>query len=193
MRSCVEDCSELKDGENADDYTGTETGEGDVDDKGGEIQTWGGDGSFEQFSVDGHAILLVWKWWMQDDFTSRKWCNMVELGDVKKRKKVKMKSKLKSDKGGEIQTWGEGSFEQFSVDGHAILLVWKWWMQDDFTSGKWGWHGWTWRCEETQKGKNVEQTKIWAYGEQLEVKSGLKCSIMMASWTCSLELNAVEL
>ena len=29
---------------------------------------------------------------------------MVELGDVKKRKKVKMKSKLKSDKGGEIQT-----------------------------------------------------------------------------------------
>ena len=44
-----------------------------------------------------------------------------------------------------------------------------------------------------QKGKNVEQTKIWAYGEQLELKSGLKCSIMMASWTCSLELNAVEL
>ena len=39
MRSCVEDCGELKDGENADDYTGTETGEGDVDDKGGEIQT----------------------------------------------------------------------------------------------------------------------------------------------------------
>ena len=29
---------------------------------------------------------------------------MVELGDVKKRKKVKMKSKLKSDKSGEIQT-----------------------------------------------------------------------------------------
>ena len=39
MRSCVEDCGELKDRENADDYTGTETGEGDVDDKGGEIQT----------------------------------------------------------------------------------------------------------------------------------------------------------
>ena len=44
-----------------------------------------------------------------------------------------------------------------------------------------------------KKGKNVEQTKIWAYGEQLELKSGLKCSIMMALWTCSLELNAVKL
>lgn len=60
MRSCVEDSGELKDGENADkvggevedgeevengerledgDDTGTETGEGDVDDKGGDIQT----------------------------------------------------------------------------------------------------------------------------------------------------------
>ena len=56
---------------------------------------------------------------------------------------------------------GDGSFEQFSVDGHAIMLVWKWWMQDDFTSGKWWRHGWTWRCEEMQNGKNVEQTKIW--------------------------------
>ena len=97
MRSCVEDCGEFKEWENADDYRGTETGEGDVDDNGGEIQTWGGDGSFEQFSADGHAILLVWKWWMQDDFTSRKW--------------------------------------------------WR--------------HGWTWWCEETQNGKNEEQTKIW--------------------------------
>ena len=39
MRSCLEDGGELKDGENADDYTGTETRESDVDDKGGEIQT----------------------------------------------------------------------------------------------------------------------------------------------------------
>ena len=38
MRSCVENDSELKDKENADDdNTGTEIGEGDVDDKGGEI------------------------------------------------------------------------------------------------------------------------------------------------------------
>ena len=40
MRSCVEDGGDLKDGENTDDNdTGRETGEGDVDDKGGEIQT----------------------------------------------------------------------------------------------------------------------------------------------------------
>ena len=74
MRSCVEDSGDLKDGENADkvggkvedgeevengerledgndDDTGTETGEGDVDDKGGDLQTWGGDGSLEQFSM----------------------------------------------------------------------------------------------------------------------------------------------
>ena len=43
------------------------------------------------------------------------------------------------------------------------------------------------------KGKNVEQTKIRAYGEQLEIKSGLKCSFMMALLTCCLGLNAVEL
>ena len=42
-----------------------------------------------------------------------------------------------------------------------------------------------------QKGKNVEQTKILAYG--IEARGGLKCSIMMALWTCSLGLNAVEL
>ena len=40
MRSSFEDCSELKDRENGDDDdTGTETGEGSADDKGGEIQT----------------------------------------------------------------------------------------------------------------------------------------------------------
>ena len=49
-----------------------------------------------------------------------------------------------------------------------------------------------WQCEEMRK-TNVEQTKIWAYGKQLELKSGLKCSIMRSLWTCSLELNAVEL
>ena len=49
-----------------------------------------------------------------------------------------------------------------------------------------------WQCEEMQK-KNVEQSKIWAYGKQLELKSGLKCSIMRALCTFSLELNAVEL
>ena len=49
-----------------------------------------------------------------------------------------------------------------------------------------------WQCQEMQK-TNVEQTKIWAYGQQLELKSGLKCSIMRALWTCSLELNVVEL
>ena len=39
ITSCVEDGGD-KDGENADDDdTGTETGEGDVGDKGGEIQT----------------------------------------------------------------------------------------------------------------------------------------------------------
>ena len=38
-----------------------------------------------------------------------------------------------------------------------------------------------------------EQTNIRAYGKQLELKSGLKCSIMMALGTCSLGLNAVEL
>ena len=48
------------------------------------------------------------------------------------------------------------------------------------------------QCEEMQK-TNVEQTKIWAYGKQLELNSGLKCSIMRSLWTCSLELNAVEL
>ena len=32
-----------------------------------------------------------------------------------------------------------------------------------------------------------------AYGKQLEIKIGLKCSFMMALWTCSLGLNAVEL
>ena len=30
-----------------------------------------------------------------------------------------------------------------------------------------------WQCEEMQK-KNVEQTKIWAYGKQLELKKGLE-------------------
>ena len=49
-----------------------------------------------------------------------------------------------------------------------------------------------WQCEEMQK-TNVEQTKICAYGKQLELKSGLKCSIMRALWTCSLELSTVEL
>ena len=49
-----------------------------------------------------------------------------------------------------------------------------------------------WQCEEMQK-TNVEQTKIWAYGKQFELNSGLKCSIMRSLWTCSLELNAVEL
>ena len=102
----------MNDGENADDDdTGTETGEGVVEDKGGEIQTSGGDGSFVQFSVDGHGMLLVRKWWIQDDLTAR-------------------------------QRWR---------------------------------HGLTWRCEETQKGTKVEQTKILAYGEQLQLKSGVKC------------------
>ena len=36
-----------------------QTGEGDADEKAGEIQISGGDGSLVQFSVDGHAMLLV--------------------------------------------------------------------------------------------------------------------------------------
>ena len=60
MRSSVEDGGKFTDGENAaDDDTGTETGDGDADEKGGEIQISGGDGSLVQFSVDGHAMLLV--------------------------------------------------------------------------------------------------------------------------------------
>ena len=63
MRPSVKDGGELKNGENADDNdTGTETGEGNADDKGGEIQTSGGDGSLVQLSVDGHPILLVRRW-----------------------------------------------------------------------------------------------------------------------------------
>jgi len=80
MRSCVEDSGELKDGENPDkvggevedgeevengkrledgndDDTRTETGGGDVDNKGGDIQTWGGDGSFEQSNLDGDGMV----------------------------------------------------------------------------------------------------------------------------------------
>ena len=54
MRSCVEDGGELKDREKAETTTQGQTGEDDVDDK-------DGDSSLVQFSVDGHAILLVRK------------------------------------------------------------------------------------------------------------------------------------
>ena len=65
------------------------------------------------------------------------------------------------------------------MDSHAILLVQKWRIQDDFTA--------------RQRDKNEEQTKFRAYGEQLELKSGLKSSVMMALGTCTLGLSAVEL
>ena len=64
----------------------------------------------EEMAVLSSSVWMAMLYWLCENGECRMILlrgnggGMVELGDVKKRKKVKMKSKLKSDKSGEIQT-----------------------------------------------------------------------------------------